>query len=96
MFEQANPYHPESWTATERARYEASAGEPAPPRNPYRIDVCHPVRLGHPAMKDDDPWMHYPGPTMTHKCLAWLRDTFGGSHHVQDAHGVADAGRARP
>jgi hypothetical protein len=90
MFEQANPYHPESWTATERARYEASAGEPAPPRNPYRIDVCHPVRLGHQAMKkDDDPWLAFPGRTVTERCLSWLEAEFGGRARSRGDPGAA-------
>jgi hypothetical protein len=75
-FEGLSPYHPEAMTPEQRACYEAEAGEPAPPRNPYRVDTCHPLRLGRQATRDVDPWLAYPGATVTAKCLAWLRAEF--------------------
>jgi len=77
-FEGLNPYHPERMTDEQRARYEADAGEPAPPRNPYRVDPCHPVQLGA-THDDEEPWRAMPGDTLTAQCLAWLRAEFGGS-----------------
>jgi hypothetical protein len=76
-FEALSPYHPERMTVAQRARYEADAGEPAPPRNPYRVDRCCPARLGQPATKEtEDPWLAYPGARISERCLAWLRAEF--------------------
>ena len=76
-FEGIDPYQPQTMTPAQRAHYEESAGEPAPPRNPYRVDPSRTQRLGRPATKDVDPWLEYPGTTVTGKCLAWLKAEFG-------------------
>jgi len=76
-FEGIDCYAPEMMTDEQRAQYEEAAGEPAPPRNPYRFNPRHPLRLGHQATKDVDPWLAYPGATVTEQCLAWLRAEFG-------------------
>jgi hypothetical protein len=76
-FEGLSVYHPERMTPAQRARYEAEACAPAPPRNPYRVDGCHPLRLGRQATRDVDPWDAFPGTTVAQRCVAWLQAEFG-------------------
>jgi hypothetical protein len=76
-------------TPAQRAQYEEAAGEPAPPRNPYRSDKCHPMRIGHSAGADEVPWREAPGDTVASKCVAWLQAEFSGRSHRLHASGKA-------